>query len=210
VHVRGMLLLATILATSVASWGAASAQGVRRGPPQPGSSPPAASMAVVRWATHWRAQAAKNRLALDRARACFGLRPLARPPVPPSRAASGSEWTAWGRACKRLAVRYHRSFAGLRYRMAHPARVTSAATWRPLVRWYWPASQVEYALVIMRRESGGRPSAYNPSGCAGLFQVSRYWYSSKWHFDPFDPEQNVKHAAMVWRLCGWHAWVTAW
>jgi soluble lytic murein transglycosylase-like protein len=93
--------------------------------------------------------------------------------------------------------------------MAHPAHVTSAATWRPLVRWYWPASQVEYALVIMRRESGGRPGALNAgSGCAGLFQLAPCWYAGR--FNPFDPEQNVKHAVRVWRSSGWHAWVTAW
>jgi len=210
VHVRIATAIGIVLLAAFCGPGSADGASAPRGPSQAVSGPVRASTAVVRWATSWQAQAGKNRRALSRVRACFGLSRTTRLPASPGRSASGEDWTDWGRRCKALAVRYHRSFVALRYRMAHPSRVVSTSTWRPLVRWYWPASQVEYALVIMRRESGGQPRAYNQSGCAGLFQLSRYWYSSKWDFDPFDPEQNVKHAAMVWRLCDWHAWVTAW
>ncbi len=72
----------------------------------------------------------------------------------------------------------------------------------------WPRREVPTLCRIVRAESGGNPRAYNPSGCAGLLQLSRYWYRVKWSFDPFNARANLRHGRMVWRLCGWDAWVT--
>lgn len=86
--------------------------------------------------------------------------------------------------------------------------------WRGLVAAYFPASQVERALRVMRCESGGNPNAKNPrSSARGLFQhLSRYWptRSAAAGFagaSVFDPTANVATAAWLWRTGGWGHWV---
>jgi len=76
------------------------------------------------------------------------------------------------------------------------------------IRAGWPEAQLWTLGRIIRAESGGNPRAYNPSGCGGLLQLSRYWYADKWHFDPYRPDLNLRYGLRVWRLCGWRAWVT--
>jgi hypothetical protein len=51
--------------------------------------------------------------------------------------------------------------------------------WRSTVEKYWPASRVDCALGIIKRESNGDPRAYNSSSSAeGLMQhLSKYWES---------------------------------
>jgi hypothetical protein len=89
----------------------------------------------------------------------------------------------------------------------HPPRVLSAYSWRPCVRHYWPASAVEWALTIIRRESGGQEHVmnYQGSGCAGLFQLYPGWYH-RYHFDPLVGWLNVKYAALMYRMCGTSPW----
>lgn len=71
--------------------------------------------------------------------------------------------------------------------------------WRGLVATYFPADDVDLALRVMQCESGGNPNAKNPSSSAsGLFQMLRGWWDGEWQFDPFDPEQNVRHASYLW------------
>lgn len=71
--------------------------------------------------------------------------------------------------------------------------------WRPLVAAHFPADDVDIALRVMGCESGGNPNAKNPnSSASGLFQMLKMWWNGEWYFDPFDPEQNVIHAAKLW------------
>lgn len=87
--------------------------------------------------------------------------------------------------------------------------------WRGLVAQYFPAGQVEYALAIMRCESGGNPNARGDmhltfAGGAygysvGLFQIRQLpgRPSTEWLLNP---ENNVKHAYGMWASSGWAPW----
>ena len=89
-------------------------------------------------------------------------------------------------------------------RIRYP-HVTSAFSWRPCVRYYWPASQVEKCLRTIRRESGGNPRAVNPSsGAAGLLQFLPSWWRGKW--DAFVGWVNIKMGAALYRSSGWAPW----
>jgi soluble lytic murein transglycosylase-like protein len=58
----------------------------------------------------------------------------------------------------------------------------------------------------MDHESGGDPDALNPtSSAAGLFQVMPFWWD---HYggDRFNPETNVRVAALIKADQGWTAW----
>ena len=86
--------------------------------------------------------------------------------------------------------------------------------WRPLVSTYFPAGAVEWALAIIKCESGGNPSAKNPSSSAsGLFQhLAKYWpeRSAKAGWagaDIFDPAANIAVAAWLWSTGGPGHWV---
>lgn len=82
--------------------------------------------------------------------------------------------------------------------------------WRPLVSAYFPATEVDTALCIIRHESKGDPEADNPrSSARGLFQV----LGSLWapHFgvnrdDLYDPIINTGIARAIWEDHGWWAW----
>lgn len=83
--------------------------------------------------------------------------------------------------------------------------------WRGLVAAYFPADQVDRALCIMSYESGGNPSARNPSSSAtGLMQVlfstwgPRFGYDSR--SDLEDPDVNLSIAAALWADGGWGHW----
>jgi hypothetical protein len=78
--------------------------------------------------------------------------------------------------------------------------------WRELVSAYFPAGDVDRALCLMDHESGGDPDALNPtSSAAGLFQVMPFWWD---HYggDRFNPETNVRVAALIKADQGWTAW----
>lgn len=87
----------------------------------------------------------------------------------------------------------------------------SVEAWRPLVADWFPASEVDKALDVMACESGGDPSAYNPSGASGLMQVMDWW-APEFGYSPadlFDPVINLEVARSVWDLQGWAAWSCA-
>lgn len=65
-------------------------------------------------------------------------------------------------------------------------------------------------------ESGGNPSAHNPSGASGLFQVMPGWAGkfeavtgSPYYDGRFDAAANTKFAAWLQGTDGWHHWVCA-
>lgn len=88
--------------------------------------------------------------------------------------------------------------------------------WRPLVAEYFPPSVVDDALSVMQCESGGNPSATNPtSGAAGLFQhLPKYWEgrSRAAGVAPgtsiYDSRANVRTAAWLYqsRPIPWQDW----
>jgi len=94
-----------------------------------------------------------------------------------------------------------------------PVSYTSGVEqWRSLVAAYFPASEVDFALCVMAGESGGNPSAYNPSGATGLMQVMTPLWSDHYGVAAsalFDPVTNMEIAAAVWASQGWGAWSAA-
>jgi soluble lytic murein transglycosylase-like protein len=63
-------------------------------------------------------------------------------------------------------------------------------------------------------ESGGDPSASNPSGASGLFQVMPSWadeYAAvtgvPYYDGRFDPGANIRFAAWLQAEGGWGHWV---
>ena len=163
-----------------------------------------AGTAVVAWAHKWRRAARRDRQRVSTLRRCLGRRSPRPLPSQPLRSADNDRWTAYGHSCKRLARRYTLERVRDRRIIVHP-RGSCVARWRPLLAYVgWPNRVIPYALVIIRRESGGDPSAANPSGCRGLFQLAGFWTRH-----PFDPLTNVRTALAIWRREGWRPWVTA-
>lgn len=81
--------------------------------------------------------------------------------------------------------------------------------WRSKVGLYFPVDQVDRALRIMACESGGNPSAYNPSGASGLMQVLASW-ADNFGYTPqqlFDPDVNLYVASLLYYDGGWGHWV---
>jgi hypothetical protein len=157
------------------------------------------------WADHWYRQAERNRVHLAHHAWCLGERQRHARLSHATRRLSGDAQVA-GEHYRGLATRYAAQVGRTWQRIAHPPHVTSAYSWRPCVRHFWPADAVEQALAIMRRESGGQERVMNHegSGCAGLFQL----WSGAWqgHFDPLVGWLNIKHAAEMYRACGWAPW----
>lgn len=83
---------------------------------------------------------------------------------------------------------------------------TDVEQWRNLVAAYFPSGEVDTALCVMRWESGGNPTATNPSsGAAGLFQVMPFWWDHHGG-DRYDPDTNVRTARKIWDQQGWRGW----
>lgn len=114
--------------------------------------------------------------------------------------------------------------SGWRYGEVHP----TTARMRALVECVFTRvapSQTSMALYVAGRESGFNPNAYNPSGCAGIFQhMSRYWdgrvdtfldrpwfrrWWGEWRPSVYDPRANIWVAALMVRSGGWGPWSTA-
>jgi hypothetical protein len=69
------------------------------------------------------------------------------------------------------------------------------------------------AECIADHESHDNPNARNTSsGAAGLFQLMPFWWDGNnafgWRFDPYDAEENAKHAYLIWKRSGWSPWTT--
>lgn len=80
----------------------------------------------------------------------------------------------------------------------------------PLLAWYSPGWDVVRMSRIMWRESNCQPGAYNPSGASGLLQLLKShcrWLSSRvGPCDLFNPNYNIRAAAVLWREQGYGAW----
>jgi hypothetical protein len=148
---------------------------------------PPASAELVAWARGWKRHAQRDLTSLNRARACFGMPRIVPGWSAPPRSAWRAPWAKAGDRWRDRARDYHARFDALRQRMSHPGP-GGVERWRPLVRWHWPAHLVERALWVMKLESGGSPTARNPSGAAGLFQL--YPAPAGWA----NPDTNVWYA----------------
>jgi len=89
-----------------------------------------------------------------------------------------------------------------------PIKVSAGTEqWRPLVSAYFALGDVDRVLCLMGHESGGDPTAVNPSsGAAGLMQIMPSVWSKKYPGDLFDPEYNIYAARGVYQEQGWGAW----
>lgn len=78
--------------------------------------------------------------------------------------------------------------------------------WRSLVAVYdW---NVEIALCLMAKESGGNPNAFNKSGASGLMQVLASW-ADNFGYQPADlfiPEVNLAISYALYADGGWNHW----
>ena len=177
--------------------------------PSPSASPApvAAPAKLVSWACKWATLAARHRARGDRLRRCLGRRALRPLPARPDRAGESALWTAYGKQCRKLARVWWRE-SRVDWRLVIHPLVVNVASWRPCVRYFWPASQVRNCLLCISRESGGRPYAVGPGGaCIGLMQEAACW-ARRWHFDRTCGWQNIKYGYQIWLMCGWSAWVT--
>jgi hypothetical protein len=60
-------------------------------------------------------------------------------------------------------------------------------------------------MYVIDRESGGNPSAKNPTSTAsGLLQFLSDWWSGRWN--PFNAALNLHHGYRAWREVGWQPW----
>jgi hypothetical protein len=87
--------------------------------------------------------------------------------------------------------------------------IRDVEAWRPLVARYWAADRVDCVLGIIKRESGGDPTAYNSSyGASGLMQhLIKYWPgraasagfkdSNGLVASPFNGEANIAAGAAI-------------
>ena len=173
--------------------------------PSPSASA-AASPKLIAWASKWARLAGRNRRHLDRLRLCLGKRAVRA--VPRQRTDwSAAAWGVYGGRCKRLDYRW--CAEGKRdWRRIVAPKLVNVTSWRPCVRYFWPASLVSDCLLCIGRESGGRPRAVGPGGmCIGLMQESACW-ANLWHFDRACGWQNIKYGYQIWKRCGWSAWTT--
>lgn len=82
-------------------------------------------------------------------------------------------------------------------------------SYRGLVSKYFPAGQVNNALLTMSKESGCRPTAVSPTNDHGLMQINCTYHCSKVGGDVnalYDPETNVRLASQIYAGRGWNAW----
>jgi len=74
-----------------------------------------------------------------------------------------------------------------------------------LVAKYFPVGVVDEALLILSCESHGDPTATNPSGATGLFQIIPYEERGT-HEELLNPETNVRVASEIFNDSQWNLW----
>ena len=68
----------------------------------------------------------------------------------------------------------------------------------------WPWGCLPNLMYIIDRESGGSPTARNPSSASGLLQLMSIHWAGK--FDPFNPRKNLAYGLKLYRSSGWQPW----
>jgi len=109
-----------------------------------------------------------------------------------------------------LAIKYVADAKRLRQRLWHPV-IVNYMDWAPIVRWYWPRSQVSNCLYCIFHESGGIASNGNGT-CEGLMALIYTWWNGSsaygWKFDPHVGWLNIKYGYKLFEKAGWSPWVT--
>jgi hypothetical protein len=84
---------------------------------------------------------------------------------------------------------------------------------RALAARFFPAEEVDKAVLVAKCESGFNPMAYNPAGpYGGLFQHLETAWTSRASAagypgaSIFDPEANTAAAYLLWSSSGWSPW----
>jgi hypothetical protein len=75
----------------------------------------------------------------------------------------------------------------------------------------WPKTCIPQLMYIITRESGGNPSAKNPTSTAsGLLQFLAFHWNGTgdygWLFNPFDPRDNLRYGLKLYQKQGWTPW----
>ena len=92
-----------------------------------------------------------------------------------------------------------------------PAFPPEIERWRSLVAQYFPPGEVDRALWVIMRESGGNPtipSAFNAQGIEdshGLWQINLNAHPQM-RGKTNDPEAATAYAAQLWQQSGWQPW----
>jgi hypothetical protein len=207
--VLGGLLLWGLFARAASSESLPAVAGTLSPTPLPtATAQPCASTAVVHWASGWRRAAARSWKQWTRARSAFGLRVVpfkALSARAPGRGEPKSVWMDRGSGWKHDRSVYRARTARLVTQMKHPGG-SGATRWQPLALWVgWPRSCLPMLTYIIDRESGGCPTAKNPSSSAsGLLQFLSSWWAGKWN--PFDPLENLHHGYHAWQEVGFQPW----
>ena len=86
-----------------------------------------------------------------------------------------------------------------------------------VARWVWLSQDVGWKpdtwptlFMVIDRESGGSPKAYNPSGARGLLPLMSGWYAGDYYnfpdYDPFNPRLNLYYGYKGYKVSGWQPW----
>lgn len=81
--------------------------------------------------------------------------------------------------------------------------------YRSLLSKYFPADQINNAMLTMQKESGCRSNAVSPTDDHGLMQINCRYHCSKVGGNVnalYDPETNIKLASQIYAGRGWTAW----
>ena len=75
----------------------------------------------------------------------------------------------------------------------------------------WPWKDIPMLMYVINRESGGHPTAKNPTSTAsGLLQFLAFWWDGSssygWHFNPFNARQNLYYGYKLHLKSGWSPW----
>lgn len=88
-----------------------------------------------------------------------------------------------------------------------PPSTYGVERWRALVSAYFPTEVVDQVLRVMTCESSGNPSAFNGANY-GLMQINAV-HAAKVNGPLsrlYEPEENLRVAAIIWRDQGWGPW----
>ena len=96
-------------------------------------------------------------------------------------------------------------------REAKPAPVTTGVEqWRPLCEKHFP-TQTDNCLLVMKHESGGRPTVVSRTNDIGLMQINCATWCKWWSKESLkNPETNMAAAKVIYDRAGsWYPWVAA-